>query len=253
MKHDVVLVADGDERILNLISVTLKSHDYKCITTQTGESALLLASSHNPDIIILDVVLPDVDGTEVIKTIRSWSYAPILVISARSEDHDKVMALDAGADDYITKPFSVEELLARIRAAKRRFKREMRGREETSVFQNGALIVDYDGGTVFVGNQNVHLTPIEYRLLCLLSKNVGRVLTQSVITQKIWGNSYSSHVLTLRTFMATLRKKLSAFSGGENYIVTQTGVGYKMEKIDIQEENIMPLRRGISGYKNERM
>ncbi len=252
MNHDVVLVADGDERILNLISVTLKAHDYRCITTQKGESALLLASSNNPDMIILEVMLPDVDGTEVIKTIRSWSNAPILVISARSEDHDKVMALDAGADDYITKPFSVEELLARIRAVKRRFKREMRSRDET-VFQNGSLTVDYDAGTVFVGKQEVHLTPIEYRLLCLLSQNVGRVLTQSVLTQKIWGSSYSSHVLTLRTFMATLRKKLSAFSGGENYIVTQTGVGYKMEKIDIQEENIMPLRRGISAYKNEKM
>ncbi|MBE7036988.1 MAG: response regulator transcription factor [Ruminococcaceae bacterium] len=236
MGNELILVADGDERNLNLVSVTLKAHDYRCITTKMGESALVLANSNNPDVIILDVVLPDMDGTEVIKTIRSWSDAPILVISARSEDHDKVMALDAGADDYIVKPFSVEELLARIRAVKRRFNRYAEHQTDT-VFTNGALTVDYAVGCVLVAEREVHLTPIEYKVLCLLSQNVGRVLSYSVITQKIWGSSFSSQVMTLRTFMTTLRKKLSAFSGGENYIVTQTGVGYKMVKMqDVEVE-----------------
>ena len=176
MGNELILVADSDERILNLVNVTLKAHDYRCMTTKTGESALVLANSNNPDVIILDVVLPDMDGTEVIKTIRSWSDAPILVIRTRNEDHDKVMALDAGADDYITKPFSVEELLARIRAVKRRFNRYAE-RQTENVFVNGPLTVDYDAGCVFVEGREIHLTPIEYRVLCLLSRNVGRVLS----------------------------------------------------------------------------
>lgn len=235
MGSELILVADGDERNLNLISITLKAHDYRCITRKTGESALVLANSNNPDVIILDVVLTDLDGTEVIKTIRSWSDAPILVISARNEDHDKVMALDAGADDYIVKPFSVEELLARIRAVKRRFDRYAQQQTE-SVFTNGLLTVDYGAGCVFVAGREIHVTPSEYRMLCLLAQNVGRVLSYSVITQKIWGSSFSSQVMTLRTFMATLRKKLSAFSEGEHYIETQTGVGYKM--IKLQEDAV---------------
>ncbi len=235
MGNELILVADSDERILNLVNVTLKAHDYRCMTTKTGESALVLANSNNPDVIILDVVLPDMDGTEVIKTIRSWSDAPILVISTRNEDHDKVMALDAGADDYITKPFSVEELLARIRAVKRRFNRYAE-RQTENVFVNGPLTVDYDAGSVFVEGREIHLTPIEYRVLCLLSQNVGRVLSYNVITQKIWGSSFSSQVMTLRTFMATLRKKLDAFGEAGSLLQTQTGVGYKM--IKRQEETL---------------
>ena len=147
------------------------------------------ASSHNPDIILLDLGLPDMDGIEVIKKIRTWSNVPIIIISARSEDTDKVEALDAGADDYLTKPFSVEELLARLRVTERRLVTSQGEQVTSSVFVNGKLRVDYPAGCAYLGEEELHLTPIEYKLLCLLSKNVGKVLTQTFITQNIWGHS----------------------------------------------------------------
>lgn len=232
MDNELVLVADGDKRIRNLINVTLKAHDYKCITAGNGESAILLASSNNPDVVILDLGLPDLDGTEVIKTIRSWSNVPIIVISTRHEDQDKVMALDAGADDYLTKPFSVEELLARIRVMKRRFSHTDAAVEESSVFEDGNLKIDYVSGCSYLDNQEIHLTPIEYKLLCILSRNVGRVLTHTYITKEIWGNSWESNVMTLRTFIASLRKKIDMGKPDTHRIQTHTGVGYRMVRLN---------------------
>lgn len=168
------------------------------------------ATSHNPEIILLDLGLPDMDGVQVIQTVRSWSNVPIIVISARSEDNDKIKALDAGADDYLTKPFSVEELLARLRVTQRRLSlmtAEMF--TASSVFVNGKLKVDYAGGCAYLDENELHLTPIEYKLLCLLSKNVGKVLTHTFITQNIWGRSWDNDVASLRVFMATLRKNWS--------------------------------------------
>ena len=183
MDNELVLVADGDMRIRNLINVTLEAHDYKCITTSGGESAILLASSNNPAAVLLELNLPDMDGTEVIRKIRSWSDVPIVVISSRGEDHDKVMALDAGADDYVTKPFSVEELLARLRVMGRRYAAAERPSETASVFENGSLCIDYASNCVYVNEKEVHLTPMEYKILCMLSHNCGKVLTHTDITR----------------------------------------------------------------------
>ena len=168
----------------------------------------------------------------MIRRIRTWSNLPIIVISARSEDMDKIEALDAGADDYLTKPFSVEELLARIRATQRRLS-VLQNEYLTvdSVFTNGELRVDYAAGCAYLGEEELHLTPIEYKLLCLLSKNVGKVLTHTFITQKIWGSSWDNDIASLRVFMATLRKKLEKKPDSPQYIQTHIGVGYRMVKI----------------------
>ncbi|MBO5008327.1 MAG: response regulator transcription factor [Clostridia bacterium] len=230
MDNELVLVADGDKRIRNLINITLQAHDYKCITANGGESALLLASSNNPAAVLLELNLPDMDGTEVIRKIRSWSDVPIVVVSSRMEDHDKVMALDAGADDYVTKPFSVEELLARLRVMGRRYAHYNEAPGSSSVFYNGGLRIDYASNCVYVNDTEVHLTPIEYKILCMLSHNCGKVLTHTDITKEIWGNSWESTITTLRTFMASLRRKIQTDSQHE-YIHTHTSVGYRMLQI----------------------
>lgn len=219
--------------IRNLITTTLKAHGYRSITALNGETAILEASSHNPDIMLLDLGLPDIDGVEVIHRVRSWSNMPIIVISARSEDSDKIKALDAGADDYLTKPFSVEELLARLRVTQRRLSALQIGAVNTeSVFVNGKLKVDFAAGCAFLDGQELHLTPSEYKLLCLLCKNVGKVLTHTFITQQIWGRSWENDVASLRVFMATLRKKLEKDPDAPQYIQTHIGVGYRMMKVE---------------------
>lgn len=233
MNKPLILVVEDDVPVRNLITTTLKAHDYRFLTAANGESAILEASSHNPEIIILDLGLPDIDGIEVIRRVRSWSNLPIIVISARSEDTDKIDALDAGADDYLTKPFSVEELLARLRVTQRRLATLQIGTVNAeAVFTNGRLKVDYAAGCAFLGDQELHLTPSEYKLLCLLCKNVGKVLTHTFITQQIWGRSWENDVASLRVFMATLRKKLEKEPGSPQYIQTHIGVGYRMMKVE---------------------
>ena len=233
MNKPLILVVEDDPPVRNLITTTLKTNDYRYLAAETGEAALLEATSHNPDILLLDLGLPDMDGIQVIQKIRTWSNLPIIVISARSEDADKIAALDAGADDYLTKPFSVEELLARLRVTQRRLSymtAEMLA--ASSVFVNGALRVDYAGGCAYLDGKELHLTPIEYKLLCLLSRNVGRVLTHTYITQQIWGSSWENDVASLRVFMATLRKKLERGGKKQQYIQTHIGIGYRMLKVD---------------------
>ena len=233
MNKTLILVVEDDRPIRNLIVTTLKTHDYKYLAAENGSSAILEASSHNPDIVLLDLGLPDMEGVEVIKKIRTWSNMPIIVISARSEDTDKIEALDAGADDYITKPFSVEELLARIRVTQRRLAVMQSGEQiESSVFENGGLKIDYTAGCTYLKGEELHLTPIEYKLLCLLSRNVGKVLTHTYITQQIWGRSWDNDVASLRVFMATLRKKLEPEKNGVQYIQTHIGIGYRMLRIE---------------------
>lgn len=232
MNKLTILVVEDDAPVRNLITTTLRTHDYKYLTAPNGTAAVMEASSHNPDIVLLDLGLPDMDGVEIIKKIRSWSNMPIIVISARSEDNDKIEALDAGADDYLTKPFSVEELLARLRVTQRRLASEQNDMAGTSVFQNGKLRVDYAAGCAYIGETELHLTPIEYKLLCLLSHNVGKVLTHTFITQKIWGSSWENDIASLRVFMATLRKKLESLPGSPQYIQTHIGVGYRMIKVE---------------------
>ena len=232
MNKCLILVFEDDNSIKNLISTTLKAHDYKYLTAQNGNEAILQASSYNPDIVLLDLGLPDIDGIEVIKRIRSWSNMPIIVISARSEDTDKIDALDAGADDYLTKPFSVEELLARLRVTQRRLNMIQSENAESSVFTNGKLRIDYSAGCAYLNGEQMHLTPIEYKLLCLLARNIGKVLTHTYITQNIWGSSWDNDVASLRVFMATLRKKLEKDVNSSQYIQTHIGVGYRMLKVE---------------------
>ena len=231
MNKPLILVVEDDAPVRNLITTTLKAHDYKFITAQNGNNAIMEASSHNPDIVLLDLGLPDMDGVEVIERIRTWSDMPIIVISARSEDKDKIDALDAGADDYLTKPFSVEELLARLRVTQRRLSAN-RNEGAGSVFINGALRIDYAAGCAYLGEEELHLTPIEYKILCLLSANVGKVLTHTFITQKIWGAAWENNVASLRVFMATLRKKIEATPDSPQYIQTHIGVGYRMMRVE---------------------
>lgn len=233
MNRTLILVVEDDNSVKNLITTTLKAHDYRYLTACNGEMAILDASSHNPDIVLLDLGLPDMDGVEVIRKIRSWSNLPIIVISARSEDYDKIEALDAGADDYLTKPFSVEELLARLRVTQRRLlMMKNEPISENAVFTNGDLRIDYAAGCVFLGEEELHLTPIEYKLLCLLSRNAGKVLTHTYITQNIWGSNWENDVASLRVFMATLRKKIEKGQDSPQYIQTHIGVGYRMIKVE---------------------
>ena len=231
MNKPLILVVEDDAPVRNLITTTLKAHDYKFITAQNGNNAIMEASSHNPDIVLLDLGLPGIDGIEVIERIRTWSDMPIIVISARSEDKDKIDALDAGADDYLTKPFSVEELLARLRVTQRRLAAN-RNEGASSVFINGALRIDYAAGCAYLGEEELHLTPIEYKILCLLAANVGKVLTHTFITQKIWGAAWENNVASLRVFMATLRKKIEVAPDSPQYIQTHIGVGYRMMRVE---------------------
>ena len=231
MNKLLILIVEDDAPVRNLMTTTLKAHDYRYLTAANGESAIMEASSHNPDIILLDLGLPDIDGVEVIKKIRTWSNVPIIVISARSEDRDKIDALDAGADDYLTKPFSVEELLARLRVTQRRLSvMQNDPATESPVFQNGNLRVDYAAGCAYLDGEELHLTPIEYKLLCLLARNVGKVLTHTYITQQIWGSSWENDIASLRVFMATLRKKIEKNPNSPQYIQPHIGVGYRMMK-----------------------
>ena len=233
MNKPLVLVVEDDRPVRNLIVTTLKAHDYRYLTAENGHGAIMEATSHNPDIVLLDLGLPDIDGTLVIENIRSWSNMPIIVISARSEDKDKITALDAGADDYLTKPFSVDELLARLRVTQRRLSlMKTDAAQESPIFTNGALKIDYAAGCAYLDGAELHLTPIEYKLLCLLSKNVGKVLTHTYITQKIWGHSWENDIASLRVFMATLRKKLERGKDGQQYIQTHIGIGYRMLRIE---------------------
>ncbi len=232
MNKPLILVVEDDPAVRNLIATTLETHDYRFQTAASGEAAIVEAASHNPEVILLDLGLPDLDGIEVIRKVRTWSRAPIIVISARSEDTDKIEALDAGADDYLTKPFSVEELLARLRVTFRRLNDAApAGQPQRAVFTNGALKIDYAAGCVFLENRELHLTPIEYKLLCLLAKNVGKVLTHTYITKEIWGSAWDNDVASLRVFMATLRKKIETDPAEPQYIQTHIGVGYRMLKI----------------------
>lgn len=233
MNKPLVLVVEDDRPVRNLIVTTLKSHDYRYLTAENGKTAIMEASSHNPDIVLLDLGLPDIDGTEVITNIRGWSNMPIIVISARSEDSDKITALDAGADDYLTKPFSVEELLARLRVTQRRLLLLKSSNDAGKpVFQNGELKIDYAASCVYLKGEEMHLTPIEYKLLCLLSHNVGKVLTHTYITMQIWGSSRENDIASLRVFMATLRKKLEPEKTDPQYIQTHIGIGYRMLRVD---------------------
>ena len=229
MNKPDILVVEDDNAVANLIAATLETQDYRYKRANTGAGAVMEALSSKPDVVLLDLGLPDMDGVDVIRKIRSWSNMPIIVVSARSEDFDKVAALDAGADDYLTKPFSVDELLARLRVALRRVRYDsLRLSEESSVYENGGLKIDYAAGCAYLSGEEIHLTPIEYKLLCLLARNTGKVLTHNYILKEVWGGTTASDVPSLRVFMATLRKKLEKDPAHPQFIQTHIGIGYRM-------------------------
>ena len=232
MNNPVVLVVEDDTPVRNLIITTLKTHEYKFLSAVNGSEAVMMAASHNPDVVFLDLGLPDMDGIDVIRQIRSWSNMPIIVIRARSDDEDKIEALDAGADDYLTKPFSVEELLARLRVTIRRLALMNSDNNGESVYVNGRLTIDYPAGIACLDGEEIKLTSMEYKLLCLLARNTGKVLTHTYITQNIWGRSWDNDVASLRVFMTTLRKKIEPEEDSPKYIQTHVGIGYRMLKVD---------------------
>ena len=231
--RSMILVVEDDAAVRNLMAVALDTQGYRYHLARNGGEALIEASTHRPDVMLLDLGLPDMEGVDIIRKVRTWTNMPIIVISARSEDVDKVEALDAGADDYLTKPFSMEELLARLRVALRRVNadREAAG-QPGATYENGGLRIDFAAGCAYNGEGEIHLTPIEYRLLCLLAKNTGKVLTHNFILREIWGSYTASDVSSLRVFMAMLRKKLQSASNDQPYIQAHIGIGYRMLRVD---------------------
>ena len=233
----LVLLVEDDAAVRSLLSTTLETHGYRFVAAPNGATAIAEAASRNPDLVLLDLGLPDMDGIEVIRKLRSWATMPIIIVSARAEGTDKIEALDAGADDYLTKPFDVEELLAHLRAALRRAGMAASAAPESSVFTNGELRIDYAAGCAYLDDQELHLTPIEYKLLCLLARNVGKVLTHTYITKQIWGSSWDNDTASLRVFMATLRKKIERDPSHPRFIQTHIGVGYRMQKVSAEESS----------------
>lgn len=224
----LVLIIEDEEAISNFISAILVSNEYQAVKAMTGKEGLSLFSSHNPEVVLLDLGLPDMDGMELLKQIRRQSKTPVIVVSARGREHEKVEALDLGADDYIVKPFGTSELLARIRTAIRHSPRVIGGislDDEKTII--GDLEINYDKRSVSLAGEKIHLTPIEYKILVLLSKNAGKVLTHDFIIREIWG-VYTDESHTLRVNMANIRRKIEDNPGNPKYIFTEVGVGYRM-------------------------
>ncbi|HTP97553.1 MAG TPA: two-component system response regulator KdpE [Burkholderiales bacterium] len=222
-----VVVIDDEAQIRRFLKVTLEAQDFVVFEAADGKQGLTEAATRKPDLVIVDLGLPDIDGVEVVRRLREWSKVPVLVLSARTQEHEKVAALDAGADDYLTKPFGVGELLARIRVALRHAER---GPQEAdgSAFSVANLKVDLAQRRVFSGEQEVHLTPIEYRLLALLVKHAGKVLTHRQLLKEVWGPAYVEHSHYLRIYMGCLRHKLEAEPARPRFLLTEPGVGYRL-------------------------
>ncbi len=222
-----ILLIEDEEPIRKFLRVSLAAHDYRLIESVTGKDGLLQAATARPDLIILDLGLPDMDGLEVTRQIREWSQMPIIIVSARGKEQDKVVALDAGADDYLTKPFGVSELLARLRVALRHNATTPANPEP--VFSAGALRVDLARREVFLANKPVHLTPTEYRLLCILVKHAGRVLTHRQLLGEVWGPNSSQEAHYLRVYMNQLRQKLEPNPAQPVHLITEPGIGYRLK------------------------
>ena len=223
----MILIVEDDKYIIHFLSMSFKEEAYAFQVAGTVKEAVSLFYANRPDLVILDLGLPDGDGMEVIRTIREIADTPVIVVSARQEEEEKIRALDAGADDYVTKPFYMGELLARIRAALR--KAEIYPQEKASRFEQGDLLVDYEQRRVEVEGTEVHLTPIEYKILTLLIANRGKVLTHHYILKEIWGYAEGVEAGTLRVFMATLRRKIEKNPSAPQHIITEVGVGYRFK------------------------
>ncbi|MFI3190541.1 DNA-binding response regulator [Crenothrix sp. D3] len=224
----VIIVIEDDPPIRRFLRTGLNAQNFTVFEADTGKQGIIEAGVRKPDLVILDLGLPDMDGVEVIKAIRTWSAIPIIILSARSSEQHKIDALDAGADDYLTKPFGFGELLARIRVALRHAIRPME-HIKADVFVTANLKVDLHNRVVSIDEQEVHLTPIQYRLLVVLVKHAGRVLTQQQILKEVWGPSYSENAHYLRIYMSQLRQKLEADPTQPKFLLTESGVGYRLK------------------------
>jgi len=222
-----IIVVEDEAQIRRFLRTTLSSEGYQVVEAETGKQGLTEAATRKPDLVILDLGLPDMDGVEVVKGIRSWSTVPVIILSARSQESDKISALDAGADDYLVKPFGVGELLARIRVALRHIYSAANGEEE-GVFSVGELTVDMLHRKVGISGAEVHLTPIEYRLLTVLVKHAGKVLTHQLLLKEVWGPNYVERAHYLRIYMGTLRHKLEKDPARPRFLLTEVGVGYRL-------------------------
>lgn len=223
----LILLVEDEPQMRRFLRVTLQSHGYRLVEAVTGQEGLMQATTRNPDVVLLDLGLPDLDGLEVTQRLREWSVVPIIVLSAREQEQDKIKALDAGADDYLTKPFGAGELLARIRVALRH--RAMQHAEQNEpVFILENLRVDLAKRQVFLNEVEVHLTPIEYRLLATLIKNAGKVVTHSQLLKEVWGPPYMNQTQYLRVYMAQLRHKLEADPARPRFFMNEPGVGYRL-------------------------
>jgi two-component system KDP operon response regulator KdpE len=227
LSDPLVLVVEDEPQVMRFLRATLPDHGYRMVEAATGAQALVEASTRGPDLVLLDLGLPDLDGVEVTRRIREWSTVPILVVSARGQERDKVEALDAGADDYLTKPFGTEELLARMRVALRHASR-VKGEGGDSVFEAGDLRVDLGARLVFLRGEEVRLTRTEYRLLAVLVQNAGRVVTHRQLLREVWGPGSASETHYLRVYMAQLRHKIEDDPAQPRYLLTETGVGYRL-------------------------
>ena len=225
--REKILVIEDEKSISHFISTVLNNNGYEAMQAQTGEEALSMISSHGPDLVILDLGLPDMDGLDILRSLRSWSSLPVVVVSARSHERDKVAALDLGADDYLTKPFSTQERVARIRA----MTRTISGNDEIArngTYTVGELVIDYNKHQVRVRGENVHLTLSEFRIVALLGKYAGKVLTYDFIIKELWGPRASGDNQILRVNMANIRRKIEKNPAEPEYLFTEMGVGYRM-------------------------
>ena len=226
----LVVIVEDEYNISSFVSAVLQANGFDTMVARNGAEAIILITSHCPDLVLLDLGLPDMDGQGIIENVRGWSNVPIIVVSARTRERDKVMALESGADDYITKPFGTSELLARIRTALRHVQL-MEGEQaqrQTGVFHTGDLEVDYDKRRVYVNGEDAHLTQNEYKIVALLSKYSGRVLTYDSIIKHIWGPNAKQGNQILRVNMANIRRKIEPSTAEPRYIMTEMGVGYRM-------------------------
>ena len=235
---DKVLIIEDEQSISNFISTILNANGYDTIAAGSGEEALSMISSHCPDLIILDLGLPDMDGLEILREVRSWSNLPIIVVSARTHEHDKVKALDSGADDYIEKPFGTSELLARIRTAIRHTRTPLTngGIAQSGKLTIGGLTIDYDKHHVLMDGTDAHLTLNEFKIVALLGKYAGKVLTYDYMIREIWGPKAKADNQILRVNMANIRRKIEKNPAAPEYIFTEIGVGYRMRDEDEAEE-----------------
>ena len=231
---DRVLIIEDEDSISSFIAAILNANNYDAMTARTGSEAITIITSHCPDVILLDLGLPDMDGENILKFVREWSTCPIIVVSARNQEWDKVAALDAGADDYIVKPFGTSELLARIRTAIRHTRTHLPNGEiaQSGQFKAMGLVIDYEKHQVLVDGENAHLTQNEYKLVSLLGRYAGRVLTYDFIIRQLWGPNAKTDNQILRVNMANIRRKIETNPAQPRYIFTEIGVGYRMVEPD---------------------